>query len=75
MTCASIPMLDGWDSTLVKRWLSAGPIQDPMLSIRSIKLYADGALGSRGAWLLKPYDDNHHHRACPHGNGQDQGNG
>lgn len=27
------------------------------LSIRSIKLYSDGALGSRGAWLLEPYED------------------
>lgn len=27
------------------------------LTIRAIKLYMDGALGSRGAWLLKPYSD------------------
>jgi predicted amidohydrolase YtcJ len=27
------------------------------LTIRSIKAYADGALGSRGAWLLEPYSD------------------
>ena len=27
------------------------------LTVRSAKLYADGALGSRGAWLLAPYDD------------------
>ncbi len=27
------------------------------LTVRAIKLYADGALGSRGAWLLKPYED------------------
>jgi predicted amidohydrolase YtcJ len=27
------------------------------LNVRSIKLYADGALGSRGACLLKPYTD------------------
>jgi hypothetical protein len=27
------------------------------LTIRSIKLNADGALGSRGAWLLEPYTD------------------
>ena len=27
------------------------------LTVRAIKLYADGALGSRGAWLLKPYQD------------------
>jgi len=27
------------------------------LTIRSFKIYADGALGSRGAWLLEPYSD------------------
>ena len=27
------------------------------LTVRSAKLYADGALGSRGAWLLAPYCD------------------
>lgn len=40
-------------------WLDAGPINDSkdMLSIRSVKLYSDGALGSRGAALLAPYSD------------------
>ena len=28
-----------------------------MLTVRAIKEYADGALGSRGAWLLEPYED------------------
>jgi predicted amidohydrolase YtcJ len=28
-----------------------------LLALRSVKLYADGALGSRGAALLEPYDD------------------
>lgn len=50
-------MLSGWDSSLVKSRLPKGPSMDPMFTVRSIKLYADGALGSRGAWLLKPYDD------------------
>ncbi len=27
------------------------------LTVRAIKLYMDGALGSRGAWLLSPYED------------------
>ncbi len=27
------------------------------LTVRAIKLFADGALGSRGAWLLEPYSD------------------
>jgi predicted amidohydrolase YtcJ len=30
---------------------------DGMLTVRAIKEYADGALGSRGAWLLEPYAD------------------
>jgi predicted amidohydrolase YtcJ len=29
----------------------------PMFAVRGFKLYADGALGSRGAALLAPYDD------------------
>ena len=27
------------------------------LTVRAIKAYSDGALGSRGAWLMDPYDD------------------
>ena len=37
-----------------------GPIEsyaDDMLALRSVKLYSDGALGSRGAALLAPYFD------------------
>jgi predicted amidohydrolase YtcJ len=34
-----------------------GVIKTPYIHIHAIKLYADGALGSRGAWLLKPYSD------------------
>lgn len=30
---------------------------DGLLTLRSVKLYADGAMGSRGAALLEPYDD------------------
>lgn len=29
----------------------------PLVTVRAAKLYADGALGSRGAWLLAPYND------------------
>jgi predicted amidohydrolase YtcJ len=32
-------------------------LADGFLTIRAVKLYADGALGSRGAALLEPYDD------------------
>jgi predicted amidohydrolase YtcJ len=34
-----------------------GPYQTPYLNVRSFKVYADGALGSRGASLLHPYHD------------------
>ena len=41
---------------LLKRGPQAG-LYDGMLWLRSIKLYQDGALGSRGAALLEPYSD------------------
>jgi hypothetical protein len=52
-------MLDGADPALVEEWLKRGPEIDPrhQLTIRSFKLFADGALGSRGAALLEPYTD------------------
>ena len=31
--------------------------RNDMLTVRGIKEYADGAMGSRGAWLLAPYAD------------------
>lgn len=34
-----------------------GPIKTDRLHINGFKVYADGALGSRGACLLKPYSD------------------
>ena len=44
--------------------LDAGHSSDPrdMYSVRSIKIYTDGALGSRGAALLEPYSDRPGHR-------------
>ncbi len=36
--------------------------EDQMLSINSVKISADGALGSRGAALLADYSDQAHHR-------------
>jgi predicted amidohydrolase YtcJ len=37
--------------------LKNGIIKTERLNVRSIKVYADGALGSRGACLLQPYHD------------------
>ena len=36
-----------------------GPYLTDYLTVRSFKLYADGALGSRGALLYEPYSDKH----------------
>ena len=50
----------GDDSAAVTHYLARGPqsgLYDNHLWIRAIKLYADGALGSRGAALLEPYAD------------------
>jgi predicted amidohydrolase YtcJ len=52
-------MVSGRDPELVYEWIRQGPEVDSayFLTIRSIKLNCDGALGSRGAWLLEPYED------------------
>lgn len=52
-------MLDD-DATLIDAWLAKGPRTEGRVTVRSIKLYADGALGSRGAALLEPYEDDPH---------------
>ncbi|UWX55116.1 amidohydrolase [Maribacter litopenaei] len=56
-------MLTGWDKELLNEWYEKGPSVDPehLFTIRSIKLNCDGALGSRGAWLLEPYSDRPDH--------------
>lgn len=38
-------------------FLKRGPFQTDRLTVRAFKLYADGALGSRGACLRQPYTD------------------
>ena len=47
------------DGEPADRLLESGPIIDPehFLTVRAIKMYADGALGSRGAALLEKYSD------------------
>ena len=40
-----------------EHYLPQGPIFKRDISICSFKFYADGALGSRGAYLLQPYSD------------------
>jgi hypothetical protein len=50
-------MLLGSDAKLVDAWLAKGPEIHDDLTVRAIKLLADGALGSRGAALIDPYSD------------------
>ncbi len=56
MLSASSPKLDDMlDAGVIKK-------QNDFLSIRSVKIYADGALGSRGAALIKDYRDRKNHK-------------
>lgn len=45
----------------VDEWLNRKPVKTDLLNVSSFKMYADGALGSRGACLLQPYHDQHQH--------------
>ena len=50
----------GDDAAALERWFARGPqsgLYGGTLWIRSVKLYIDGAMGSRGAVLLEPYSD------------------
>lgn len=40
-----------------ENYVKNGPYITDRLTVRSIKLYADGALGSRGALMIEPYTD------------------
>lgn len=42
-------------------YLPKGPLKTDKLNVRSVKVYGDGALGSRGAALREPYSDRPHH--------------
>ncbi len=50
-------MIDGMDNESLNYFLETGPLKTPKLNVRSVKVYADGALGSRGASLIRPYSD------------------
>ena len=47
------------DAALLDSWLTHKPLigYGGRLTVRSVKMYADGALGSRGAAMLAPYSD------------------
>lgn len=45
------------DDETMDYFMKFGVIEKERLTVRSVKIYADGALGSRGAKLLEPYSD------------------
>ena len=45
------------DDETMDYFMSRGIIDKEKLTVRSVKIYADGALGSRGAKLIEPYSD------------------
>lgn len=65
LTVRQYIMLTGRQPELLEQWYKKGPMidsADHMLTVRSIKLNCDGALGPRGAWLLEDYYDRPGHR-------------
>ncbi len=56
-------MLSARDTALARFWTNSGPDTSTArkLTVRSVKAYYDGALGSRGARLLEPYADSPGH--------------
>ena len=47
----------GGEGKLWREYLNSGPEVGDRLTVRSIKLMADGAMGSRGAAFFQPYSD------------------
>jgi predicted amidohydrolase YtcJ len=45
------------DERTLNYFLNRGPYKTDRLNVRAIKMYGDGALGSRGACLIEPYSD------------------
>ena len=45
------------DSSYYAKWVKSGPLKTERFHVGGFKFYADGALGSRGACLLKDYSD------------------
>lgn len=50
-------MLSARDADLLNRWRQRGPDREGPLTVRCVKAFYDGALGSRGARLLEDYSD------------------
>lgn len=61
-------MLSGRDHPLLERWLEnrrETPAERQMLTTLGVKVFFDGALGSRGARLIAPYADRPGERGVP----------
>ncbi len=50
-------MIDGASEADKRHYLTHGTVRSDRMHVRCIKYFADGALGSRGAWLINPYSD------------------
>ncbi|SEF91723.1 amidohydrolase [Algoriphagus boritolerans] len=65
LTARMYIMLTGRQPELLDAWYKKGPMIDSIdhfVTVRSIKLNCDGALGPWGAWLLEDYADKPGHR-------------
>ncbi|MDF2156894.1 amidohydrolase [Algoriphagus sp. CAU 1675] len=64
LTARMYIMLTGRQPELLEQWYQKGPMidSDHFVTVRSIKLNCDGALGPWGAWLLEDYSDKPGHR-------------
>jgi predicted amidohydrolase YtcJ len=62
-------MVSARESELARTWQKKGPLIDPegLLTVRAVKAYYDGSLGSRGARLLEDYADQPGHRGVSGG--------
>ena len=62
-------MLSAREPALIRRWITRGPFTSAngLFTVRAVKAYYDGALGSRGAQLLADYADQPGHRGVSGG--------
>ena len=54
-------MVSGDNQEQINYYIKKGIIKTDKLNVRSFKVYGDGALGSRGAAMRKPYSDRENH--------------
>ncbi|QNM87090.1 amidohydrolase [Polaribacter pectinis] len=54
-------MVSGDNQQEIDYYINKGIVKTDRLNVRSFKVYGDGALGSRGAAMRKPYSDRENH--------------